>query len=73
MGMLGAFYDTFVGAGSFAAGAAADRFGYGSVFVMAAVAICTAAIEGVVVYRTLSDRAIACFETQPQDNRTVFT
>ena len=46
VGMLGAFYDTFVGAGSFAAGAAADHFGYGSAFVMAAAAICTASVVG---------------------------
>ena len=46
VGMLGAFYDTFVGAGSFAAGAAADHFGYGSAFVMAAAAICAASILG---------------------------
>jgi predicted MFS family arabinose efflux permease len=46
VGMLGAFYDTFVGAGSFAAGAAADHFGYGSVFLMAAAAICAASVVG---------------------------
>jgi predicted MFS family arabinose efflux permease len=46
VGMLGAFYDLFVGLGSFAAGAASDRFGYGSAFLMAAGSLCVASIVG---------------------------
>jgi MFS family permease len=46
IGILGAFYDLFVGIGSFAAGAVSDHFGYGSAFVMAASALGVAAIVG---------------------------
>ncbi len=46
IGVLGAFYDLFVGVGSFAAGAVSERFGYASAFVMAAVALGAAAIVG---------------------------
>ena len=46
IGILGAFYDLFVGMGSFAAGAVSGRFGYGSAFTMAAAALGAAAIIG---------------------------
>lgn len=46
IGILGAFYDLFVGAGSFAAGAVSDHFGYGSSFGMAAASLGVAAIVG---------------------------
>ena len=46
IGILGAFYDLFVGVGSFAAGAVSDHFGYASAFVMAALALGAAAIVG---------------------------
>jgi MFS family permease len=46
IGILGAFYDLFVGIGSFAAGAISDHFGYASAFVMAASALGVAAIVG---------------------------
>ena len=46
IGILGAFYDLFVGVGSFAAGAVSERFGYASAFGMAAAALGVAAIVG---------------------------
>jgi predicted MFS family arabinose efflux permease len=46
IGILGAFYDLFVGVGSFAAGAVSDHFGYASAFGMAAAALGVAAIIG---------------------------
>jgi MFS family permease len=46
IGILGAFYDLFVGVGSFAAGAVSDHFGYASAFLMAAAALGAAAIAG---------------------------
>ena len=46
VGMLGAFYDLFVGLGSFGAGAISNRYGYGSAFVMAATSLGAAAIIG---------------------------
>jgi MFS family permease len=46
IGIFGAFYDLFVGASSFAAGAVSDHFGYAAAFVMAAVALGAAAIVG---------------------------
>jgi MFS family permease len=46
IGILGAFYDLFVGIGSFAAGAVSDHFGYASAFGMAAAALGVAAIIG---------------------------
>ncbi|MBI3208145.1 MAG: MFS transporter [Candidatus Solibacter usitatus] len=49
--LLGAFCDLFVGAGSFAAGAIAKNFGYPAAFLMAASAICIAAIVGRSVFR----------------------
>ncbi len=50
IGVLGAFYDLFVGVGSFAAGAVSERFGYASAFVMAAVALGAAAIVGLFLF-----------------------
>jgi MFS family permease len=46
IGLLGAFYDLFVGIGSFAAGAVSDHFGYASAFGMAAAALGVAALVG---------------------------
>src|SRR5579863_5264664 len=46
IGILGAFYELFVGMGSFGAGAVSERFGYGSAFTMAAAALGAAAILG---------------------------
>jgi predicted MFS family arabinose efflux permease len=46
IGILGAFYDLFVGVGSFAAGAVSQRFGYAPAFGMAAAALGVAAIVG---------------------------
>jgi len=46
VGVLSAFYDLFVGAGSFAAGAVAARFGYSATFVMAAAALLASAVAG---------------------------
>jgi len=46
IGILGAFYDLFVGLGSFAAGAVSDRFGYATAFGMAGAALGAAAIVG---------------------------
>jgi MFS family permease len=46
VGILSAFYDLFVGAGSFAAGAVATRFGYSATFVMAAAALLASALAG---------------------------
>jgi MFS family permease len=46
IGVLGAFYDLFVGVGSFTAGAVSERFGYASAFAMAALALGAAAIVG---------------------------
>jgi len=50
VGILTAFYDLFVGISSFAAGAVAQRFGYPSVFFMAAGAIVAAAVAGRFVF-----------------------
>lgn len=46
VGTLSAFYDLFVGSGSFAAGAVATRFGYSATFVMAALALVASAFLG---------------------------
>jgi MFS family permease len=51
VGVLTAFYDLFVGISSFAAGSVAHRFGYPSVFVMAAIAVGAAAVAGRFVFR----------------------
>ncbi|PWU06991.1 MAG: hypothetical protein C5B51_11020 [Terriglobia bacterium] len=48
--ILSAFYDLFVGSGSFAAGAVANHFGYPAAFVMAAMALTGAAIFGRFVF-----------------------
>jgi predicted MFS family arabinose efflux permease len=44
--ILSAFYDFFVGSGSFAAGAVAARFGYSATFLMAASALLASAVAG---------------------------
>ena len=46
IGIFGAFYDLFVGIGSFAAGAVSDHFGYASAFGMAAASLGVAAVIG---------------------------
>jgi MFS family permease len=50
VGVLGAFYDLFVGSGSFAAGAVASHFGYGAAFIMAAVALALAGVVGLYMF-----------------------
>jgi MFS family permease len=50
VGFLSAFYDLFVGMSSFAAGEVASRFGYPSVFVMAACALVVAGALGWLVF-----------------------
>jgi MFS family permease len=52
IGVLGAFYDLFVGFGSFAAGAVSERFGYASAFGMAAASLGAAAIVGWFLFPT---------------------
>lgn len=44
VGTLSAFYDFFVGSGSFAAGAVAANFGYAATFLMAAAALLASAV-----------------------------
>ncbi|MDQ6678952.1 MAG: MFS transporter, partial [Acidobacteriota bacterium] len=56
VGVLSAFYDLFVGVSSVAAGVVAKRFGYPAAFVMAAVALCAAAIAGRSVFRSPQPR-----------------
>jgi MFS family permease len=51
IGVLGAFYDLFVGMSSFAAGAVSTRFGYPAAFGMAALALVGAAIAGKPVFQ----------------------
>ncbi len=48
--VLSAFYDLFVGTGSFAAGAVANHFGYSAAFLMAAISLGGAALVGRVVF-----------------------
>jgi hypothetical protein len=50
IGVLGAFYDLFVGVSSFTAGAVANHFGYPAAFVMATAALGAAAIAGRFVF-----------------------
>jgi MFS family permease len=50
VGVLSAFYDLFVGAGSLLSGRIADRHGYAAAFLMAAVALTGAAIAGRFVF-----------------------
>ena len=58
LGTLSAFYDFFVGTGSFAAGAVAHNFGYSAVFVMAAVALVASAMLGWYVLPAETDRTV---------------
>ncbi|MBV9670038.1 MAG: hypothetical protein JOZ43_03690 [Acidobacteriales bacterium] len=51
VGVLSAFYDLFVGAGSLLAGRIADRHGYAAAFLMAAAALTGAALTGHLVFR----------------------
>lgn len=51
VGLLGAFVDCFVGSGSFAAGAIANRFGYSAAFSMALTCVILAALAGIRVFR----------------------
>jgi MFS family permease len=52
VGVLSAFVDLFVGLGSFAAGAVANRAGYAAAFVMAAVVLTAAAVAGRFVFQS---------------------
>jgi MFS family permease len=58
VGTLSAFYDLFVGSGSFAAGAVSHNFGYPSAFVMAASALVASAIFGWFVLPAETDRSL---------------
>ncbi len=60
--LLGAFYDLFVGIGSFAAGAVSDRFGYGSAFGMAAAALGAAGVVGLFLFSS-ERRVVAAGES----------
>jgi MFS family permease len=51
VGVLSAFVDLFVGSGSFAAGAVADRFGYSAAFLLPLGAVALAAAVGTRVFR----------------------
>jgi MFS family permease len=64
IGILGAFYDLFVGVGSFAAGAISDRFGYASAFGMAAAALGVAAVVGLFLFPA-SSQGMTVRETTP--------
>jgi len=50
VGVLSAFYDLFVGAGSLLAGRIADRHGYSAAFLIAAVALTGGALAGRFVF-----------------------
>jgi MFS family permease len=52
IGILGAFYDLFVGIGSFTAGAISDHYGYASAFLMAAAMLGAAALVGWFLFPT---------------------
>lgn len=56
IGILGAFYDLFVGIGSFSAGTIADHFGYAWTFIMAAAAIGVAGLIGWVLFPAVQRR-----------------
>jgi MFS family permease len=56
---LSVFYDLFVGASSFAAGAVANRFGYAAAFLMAVAAVAAAAIAGQFVFAVRAKPAVA--------------
>ena len=55
VGVLSAFYDLFVGASSFAAGAVSKRLGYSAAFVMAVCALGGAAIVGRFVFARMPE------------------
>lgn len=55
VGVLSAFYDLFVGAGSLLAGRIADRHGYSAAFLMAALALTGAAVAGPFVFRARTE------------------
>ena len=57
--VLSAFYDLFVGASSFAAGAVSHRFGYPAAFVMAAASLGAAAVAGRFVFSYPAGEAVA--------------
>jgi MFS family permease len=59
VGVLSAFYDLFVGCGSLAAGAVANRFGYSAAFVMAACALGAAATAGRFVFTRKQSELVA--------------
>ncbi|MEO8099933.1 MAG: MFS transporter [Acidobacteriota bacterium] len=51
VGVLSAFFDLFVGAGSFAAGILADHFGYSAAFLLALGGVLMAAVVGTRVFQ----------------------
>lgn len=58
--ILGAFYDLFVGMGSFAAGAVSDHFGYAAAFLMGALGLVAAALLGLFLFPQSVAQASAC-------------
>ena len=58
VGILSAFYDFFVGSGSFAAGAISHNFGYPAAFVMAAVALLASATAAWFVLPSAANRSL---------------
>jgi MFS family permease len=62
VGILGAFYDLFVGIGSLTAGAVSDRFGYPAAFGMAVAALGAAAAVGWFVFPS-RERKVVLAET----------
>lgn len=57
VGVLSAFYDIFVGSGSFAAGFLAQRFGYAAAFQMALGGVILASLVGTQVFRPAPEKA----------------
>lgn len=58
VGTISAFYDLFVGAGSFAAGSVAHNFGYSWTFLMAASSLLASAVLGWYVLPAETDRTV---------------
>ena len=64
VGVLGAYYDLFVGLGSFAAGAVSNRYGYPAAFIMAAATLGIAAVTGLFFFPAERRRAAAAASMQ---------
>jgi MFS family permease len=72
IGLLGAFYDLFVGIGSFAAGTVSDHFGYPAAFLMAAGALGMAAIVGWFLFPA-GQPALARLAQDPENHEAIST